>query len=204
MNKTVKIKIEGIRPLLMHNGQLADPLNERTRALKRAVEKKSKMTDSDHEHARRCEWLGGAYFAESVGFYLPSENIEAMIVAGAKKARKGKQALAAIMVDEEVVPLGLPQGCPSPRNYEAFMDDKSGRFELRVGVKVGQARVMRTRPKFPSGWTLEFDLCFDETVLNLADIIEAVQAAGQYVGIGDWRPKFGRFQLVAVDGKEVA
>ena len=33
----IKLRIEGTAPLMMHNGQLADPMNEHTRRLKEAV-----------------------------------------------------------------------------------------------------------------------------------------------------------------------
>jgi hypothetical protein len=51
---------------------------------------------------------------------------------------------------------------------------------------------MRTRPIFRR-WNLEATAHFDPDVLNLRDIEEVAADAGKLVGIGDWRPKHGRF-----------
>jgi hypothetical protein len=59
-------------------------------------------------------------------------------------------------------------------------------------MKVKQARVMRTRPRFDR-WSLEFDANYDENLLNFNDVVEAAEYAGQYIGLCDSRPKYGTF-----------
>lgn len=54
------------------------------------------------------------------------------------------------------------------------------------------AKVMRTRPMFRH-WSLKATAQFDPDVLNLRDIEEIAVDAGKLVGLGDWRPKHGRF-----------
>jgi hypothetical protein len=42
-------------------------------------------------------------------------------------------------------------------------------------------------------WSLFATAQFDPDVLNLRDIEEMANDAGKLVGLGDWRPKHGRF-----------
>ena len=53
---------------------------------------------------------------------------------------------------------------------------------------------MRTRPMFKD-WHVDFDVHFLPTLLNASDILEMFAVSGFTRGIGDWRPKFGRFAV---------
>ncbi len=185
--KELKTTWTGIRPIILHNGQLADPLNKYSRMLKNVTSKRKK-TDADHEEMARIEFEGGLYWDEKVGVYLPSDGIEATICAGAKKSRIGKDVQAAVFVQDEIVPL-IYDG---PKTIEALWKDRH-RFVLRKPVKVGQAKVMRTRPMFPTGWSVSFTLEYDEDVVNESALKKAMIDAGSLCGCFDWRPKFGRF-----------
>jgi hypothetical protein len=69
------------------------------------------------------------------------------------------------------------------------------RFALRKSVRVQQNRVMRSRPLFRK-WSCTFTVEFDTEVVNTEQVIEAIIASGRYEGFGDWRPKYGRFEIV--------
>ena len=75
-------------------------------------------------------------------------------------------------------------------------------FRHTVPAVVGQSKVMRTRPRFDD-WSLTFTLMFELEYMQRDQLIEIVQIAGRRVGIGDFRPRFGRFDLVSIDGKAV-
>jgi hypothetical protein len=50
------------------------------------------------------------------------------------------------------------------------------------------------RPLFDAGWKGKFSLTlFDDEIVELARVKEILDYAGYRIGIGDWRPKFGRF-----------
>jgi hypothetical protein len=55
------------------------------------------------------------------------------------------------------------------------------------------AKVMRTRPIFRN-WSINAIAQYDPDVLNLRDVEEIASDAGKLVGLGDWRPKHGRFE----------
>jgi len=188
--QTIQFNITGIRPLVMHNGQMIDPLNSFVRAIKDITKKKSK-TDADHEAIAKLEWMAGLYLDSKDGAIIPSESIEACVLAGAKKSRIGKDVQAAVFMEETHAKV-IYEG---PRDPEKMYAEP--RFALRRPVKVGMARVMRVRPMIPTGWQAAFTLSFDESILNRQAVVQAVQDAGMLCGLGDWRPKFGRFTTEA-------
>lgn len=185
---TTKCRIEGVAPLLMHNVRALDPLNPYTKALAEITSKRDK-TDADHEELRWREWAGGIYYADDMGPYVPSEWIESTIRDGARTSRRGKDVVAGLYCpDERYALIGAPRVKSLRELY-----DSPGYLDVRP-VKVGMARVMRTRPRFNT-WALEFSIVWDSSVLNEGTVKEAIQVAGLRKGLGDYRPKYGRFVL---------
>jgi len=188
--KTLTVRITGIRPLLMKNGLLADPQNETTRAIKEITNKGSKkMTVDDHRNKDRLQWEGSLYWDDKDGAIIPSDNIERCIQLGAQKARKGKDIKAAVLCAEPHSKLEYD----GPRSREKLCDDP--KFCLRKMVVQGMGRVPSVRPMFPTGWKLTFTLEYDPAIVDRETILRALQDAGALVGLGDWRPKFGRFTV---------
>jgi hypothetical protein len=186
--KTIKVKWSGIRPLVMHNGLMADPTNPMVRRIKEITSKGSKkMTDSDYEERDRLEWEAGLYWDSEDGLIMPSDNIERCVQLGAQKSRIGKDVQAAVFCANTHVPIVYD----GPKDKDKLYDDP--RFSLRKGVAVQKSRIIRIRPMIPTGWTMAFDLEFDEGIVNPKNLMKAMTDAGSLVGLGDWRPKFGRF-----------
>ena len=180
----VMLKITGLTPLIVHNGQLADPLNKFSKAMK-AVTGKRKKVDADYEELARLEFLGGLYLKDARPC-MPSQALEAMMISAAKKQRKGADFKSGMLIDES--PFIEYEGPTNPD--ELWADEK---FRIVAGVKVGTSRVMRTRPQFPQ-WSLQFGVTYIEELLNKRDIIEVATIAGWQIGLCEWRPKFGRFK----------
>lgn len=188
--ETLSVKIKGLAPLLMHNGQLADPMNEHTRHLSEMVKAlKKNKTDAAYEAAAKAEFMGGLYVDDNGEPCIPGESLEALIVEGARKSKLGKQAKAAVLVEGN-----FPLQYKGPREAEKLWKAK---FFKTCGAPVGPGRrVMRTRPMFVD-WALEFTIHYNADLLNRKDILTALQKAGAEAGLGDWRPRYGRFEVVA-------
>lgn len=186
--RTIDFHIRGIAPLVMHNGQLANPMNKFAKAMK-AITSKRKKTDEDHIELAHLEFLGGLYVDERGRPVLPGEVLEATIVGGAKKTKKGKDAKSAIIVDGN-----FPVIYDGPKTPEALWEDE--RFRYVAGVVVGQSRVMRTRPMFKN-WECKFTVHYLDEVLDAKEVIDFVETAGRMVGLIDGRPRFGRFEVLA-------
>lgn len=177
-----KVTIWGER-ILMHNGQLADPLNEYTKALKEVTANKKK-SDDDHAEIARREFQGGLYHDEKIGPYLPGEMIVSALIEGARKFKLGKEFESSVEVFETMIPLQYegPRGRAELWQATGFVD--------RRGVGVKQSRVMRTRPIFKD-WRATFTLNVLGTELNREEVEKALVACGERIGLGDGRPRLG-------------
>lgn len=179
-------------PLLMHNERLADPLDPYTRWVAELSKKRSK-TEREIEEMGRREFLGGGYWLTDEGPgkkvsdpYIPTWNIIRCLQEGAKRNKLGRHVVRGIVpVVEETVLL-----YDGPKDADAVW--KAGTFHSRKGVGVGQKRVIRTRPCF-TDWKVVAELELDLTILD-ADVVNFISiGAGRYEGLGDARPRFGRF-----------
>jgi hypothetical protein len=178
----------GTKPLLMHNARLSNPLDEVAKAMKRVSGKRLK-TDEDHEELARLEHLGGLYFHDDLGPFLPGQNFERCLVDAARITKAGKKIERGVFVDTDVNPVEYV----GPRTIEKLWADEN--FRHAAPVKVGTARVTRTRPQFRE-WQVTVGGTFDASVINLAELDEIARTAGMMIGLGDWRPRFGRFAAV--------
>lgn len=186
----IKFRLTGISPMLMHCDKFADPLNPDTKAHKELTSKRKK-TDADHEEIARSEWVGGLYHDAELGPYVPGQNIDACIVSGAKLQKLGSKFKSAVMVVEDMVPVEYV----GPRDPAAMYADRAF-IDVR-SVKVGTAKLMRYRPRFGQ-WALSISLAYNEEAVNASEVIKAVTDAGLMVGIGDFRPRFGKFRAEVV------
>lgn len=187
--QTLKIKITGTRPLLVHSDRFSNPLDPMTKEHK-ALTSKRKKTDEDHELIARSEWAGGLYYDDKLGPYIPGVNIESAIISGGKLSKLGTQLKRSIEVLDERCKL-IYEG---PRDMKGLWD---ARFYDARSVKVQAARLMRYRPLFRD-WSLECTIMFDEETIDRNQVVKCVTDAGLYCGIGDYRPKFGRFDVEVI------
>jgi hypothetical protein len=63
------------------------------------------------------------------------------------------------------------------------------------GVKVGTAKIMRYRPLFLA-WAAELTVHINTDVLDLTEAKKAIEDAGALIGVCEYRPGFGRFEVV--------
>ncbi len=185
----ITVTIQGISPILLHNGQLANPMNPIVKEMKKLTSVRKK-TDETHAELSRLEFIGSLYLDRHGNVIIPSEALESCIVDGAKKSKLGKSFKSAICVPDDCI---LDYG---PRktvdelwaNPEEYVDVRS--------VKVGQSRVMRTRPIFRN-WKATFAVWLDDEQVDSDQVMKALADAGRQSGLCDFRPKFGRFEVVA-------
>ena len=188
MNLT--FRITGTAPLLMQAETLANPLHELTKAHK-AVSGKRKKSEDDYLLLLESEWRAGMYFDDALGPYIPALNIEGCIAEAGKIHRLGKTIKQAVRVVDDKHKLEFD----GPRKMEKLW--QSGKHADVRGVNVGGKKIMRCRPIF-LGWSAQFDIEFMEDVIDKSDIVRVVEEAGRRIGIGTYRPRFGRFNAEVV------
>ncbi|NIO75629.1 MAG: hypothetical protein GTN69_07060 [Armatimonadetes bacterium] len=187
MYEEVKIKMIGEPPgLLMHNPRLADPLDEYAKALKK-ISGKRKKTEEDHIKMGNVEFLGSLYLDDDDNPVLTADIIHATLENGAKNWKLGKVAKGAIQIFDDAV-----LSFSGPKDMEKRIEDPSCR--LRKSVRVGQTRIIRTRPLFRN-WSCVVPVMVDTARIEREQLIDIAEYAGRIIGVCDWRPRYGRFSV---------
>lgn len=183
--KNLKITWKGISPLIMHSCQCVNPLHPISIELKKYTSKKKK-TEDDLNKIADLEWEAGAYWKDGLGLYIPAENVEATIQNGAKANKKGKDFEKYVNVTDLYIPFNYYENLSKEELIKSY-EYRDSRI-----MRVMRARVLRTRPRFDK-WEITFNMNYDEKNLSLEEIQTALEYAGQYVGLCDSRPKYGKF-----------
>lgn len=190
--KTLKIRITGDSALLMNKDTLSDPLNPKTQEIKLLTSKRKKV-EEDHLQIAALQYASSLYYDESVGLYIPGAMFKAAMVNGAKMQRLGAAFKRSVIVLEDMLPLNYKGDARTPEQLWAdknFVDVRS------VGVQT--ARVMRYRPKIRD-WSATATVLYSEDLIEESDLMRAIQNAGMFAGVGDFRPEcggnFGRFSV---------
>jgi len=64
----------------------------------------------------------------------------------------------------------------------------------RRPVVIQRSRIIRERPRFDK-WELSFEIDVTDSQLPMDVVRRLLEYAGNYTGIGDFRPRFGRFMV---------
>ena len=187
--KKLKIKMNGLSPILMNNPQGVNPLNPLVLKKKALTGLPTKQRDTE-ENLIACsdlDWEIGVYWDGNIGLYVPNECLIGTLVDGAKMGRNGATIKKACHVCDSIVPLDIGE----VQNYDKMLHDM--RFRDVRSVVIKRARVKKTRPRFNT-WRCEFTLLYDEALVDVPMIATAYENAGKYCGIFDNRKNgYGRY-----------
>jgi hypothetical protein len=182
--KTLKAKLVGVAPIMFHNERLANPTDPLTRELKKLTAQRSKSDDL-YEQIKHLEWRAG-FYEEEGRVVVPADNVLATVLQGARKQKKGKDVSAGVIADAAAFQLEYD----GPKDWNGLYADQ--RFVDYRTVVIGGRRTMRARPIFKE-WQLSITLLFDPEIMNDRDLRQAIEIAGERVGICERRPRYGRF-----------
>jgi hypothetical protein len=166
----LKVEIEGIRPLLQHRYNIEKG------------EAKSKKQIGSPDYKKEAE--ESLYRDEQGTIYEPADHIlGAMIKSAANFKIPGKNkktykdmVKGFVFIDPDAIPL---------------ISKKKWEIDARP-VVIQRARIMRYRPKF-NDWKLSFIIDINSNEFPKEVVKEILDYAGNSIGIGDYRPRFGRF-----------
>jgi hypothetical protein len=181
----VDVTIQGIAPLMQHRFPMPD-LSQMSKGGKKSTGAK------DYTE----EWRDYLY-TSSGQVVQPSSHIEGALVkaaAGFKiTGKRGKSYKDLFSANVIVDPVEIPHGIAVPDMLDCD-PDKPLYIDMRP-VIVMRARVVRLRPTFKPGWQLSFTINVTDDELPFEILSDVLNLAGKTVGIGDYRPKFGRFMV---------
>lgn len=173
---TASVTIEGAADLMMHRWN-AEAIDERAVAAKNS---KTKKTDNIESYVYRND--GGE-------LSIPGEYLRGAIINAARfrqdprSPRKSGMDLfkAGIVVTTPLASLGTPKW--------DYLDKRR--------VMVQRQGINRVRPVMRAGWQLTFDmLVMLPEYIDRNALRETIESAGRLIGIGNFRPTFGRFGIV--------
>lgn len=212
--RTYKVDIEGTNPLLLHNDNL-EWAGELLRWQQSPENKKVSVAGDDRSPAWR--WIGSVYHdGKVVG--MPSDNLMTALREGAARVPTGKRggtfkraSQSGLVINEMQWPIVTPRGVVPYSEIHALIQEEDfavheqraqalgfGLFVKRA--RVGQSKHVRVRPRFDK-WTLRGTVTVFDGQITGEVLALILNAAGQYCGLGDWRPSspkspgpFGTFQ----------
>jgi hypothetical protein len=178
------VKVRGVAPILFHRWS-CEAVGVKAGAPKGSQAKK---TDDLESYVYRCDEDGtigipGIYL---VGSITDKKN-------GAAKSRQDPRSPRKSALDlyrAGVVPLTI---CAS-------LGTDKWDFEHQARVVVQQSAITRIRPGFHAGWEATFELqVLAPEYIKPSDLHECLNLAGRLVGIGDFRPTYGRFLIASFE-----
>lgn len=190
---SIKFDIEGAAPLLMANSQMADPRNPFSK-LAAELRSKRKKTDEDHIQMAEVQFRGGMYLNSDKKPCLPARVLEAAFHNGAKCKRKGTQFKVGCFVQDDAT-----LKYKGPKDVDGLWNDERFVHTDLVTTSNG-GKTLMTYPKFDE-WSAEVVVLFNPEKMNRSEVINAVVDAGTDRAVGACRPRYGRFNVTAVDGK---
>lgn len=202
MTEQEKFTITAPRELILKIAGTGGALQNRQQPNDQPKEDKKNQAKIDRAEEERLHWREKLYFDSTGAVFFPGENFHQCLKDGAgywkqKIPGEGNATYTnlfdkAVVVedyylgmtkdDERIIPFGkMVNGVPSK------------------GKKSG-SKVYRIRPMIQP-WEATWHIhVFDQRITyNVLKIV--AQYAGTYIGFGDWRPTYGRFEIV--DLKEV-
>jgi len=175
--KKIEVEIKGISPYLMH----------RFKEEGSDSGSQTKIGKKDY----KAEVEEALYCSPEGEIYVPATQIKGTLIESGKQLRvvgKGKSTYsklfgAFVLIEPDAIPM---------LNQKWEIDSRA--------VVIQKSRIMRYRPVFKE-WGLKFNLMVMDDGIGLEVIKEGLNIAGNYIGIGDFRPakkgSFGRFMVTS-------
>jgi len=166
----IKVSVKGTAPLLLHKFIETDA----------SISKKKKKVYVPAEEAEKV-----CYRTEDGKIYIPSTHFKgAMVKSGVDFIYSGRKTYkeyiksGIFFLEQEII--------LTPQEYTIS----------NLPVVISRSRVMRSRPEFKE-WECSFTIEVINEDLDKTVLKEILESAGKYKGVGDFRPEYGRFEVVS-------
>jgi hypothetical protein len=184
--KHIEIKIEGVTPLLMHAFTDAD---------QQAASAGSRVSSAAGDRGTAKEQASEHLYLSADGetIIMPQPNIFSCIVEAGKFFKNGKSKITTQKTS-------LIPACVFFNATEYPLEHDGWSVDTRaVRIPSTGGRIQRHRPIFET-WAITFDVDLDTDEMSEKLFREIVDAAGNKIGLGDFRPAtkgpFGRFKVI--------
>lgn len=170
------VTIEGTADILFHRWNV-EAVEAKSKAAKGSAEKKSDNIESY------------VYRDEAGTICIPGEYLRGAIIMAAKYRQDPRSPRKSAM---DLFKAGIVSLSPL-----ASVGANKWDYEDKHRVIIQRSAVTRIRPALRSGWQATFELLVTLPEYISPQILnEVIGSAGRLVGIGDFRPTYGRFVVV--------
>lgn len=173
---TVSVTIEGACDLLMHRWN-SEAVDAKADAPKNSAAKKTDDVESY------------VYRDENGDIALPGEYLRQSIITAAKYKQdpRSPRKSACDLYKAGVVCL----------TAMASFGTTQWDYEDRRRVVIARSGINRTRPAMSAGWRASFDfMVLTPEYISRSSLQDTLITAGRLVGVGDFRPTYGRFNVI--------
>lgn len=171
------VTLQGIADFLFHRWN-CEAVEAKGKAAKNSVAKK---TDDIESYV---------YRTESGELAVPGEYLRQSIINAAKFRQDPRSPRKSAMDLYKA-------GVVSLTNL-GTLGVKTWDYEDKRRVVIQRSGVNRVRPAMRVGWKVTFELMVMlPEYIAPSDLNDVIQTAGRLIGVGDFRPTFGRFQVTA-------
>ena len=191
-----RITIEGVSPIIQHNGAAGLDTRSPTKLEIAEITRKrgSNRTVADDERVAELECQVSLWLDESGAPTIPEGAIRACIEQAARKLKQGPQVREGMIVTETAFTYDTDR-------YGSTVEEVGKSAQFTVPVVVQRQRILRTRAKFDD-WSCTFVVDTDPELVDGTQLEAWLDIAGRRIGLGDWRPQksgqYGRFKVVQV------
>lgn len=173
---TCEVTIEGTADFLFHRWN-CEAVDAKSKSAKNS---KSKKTDDIESYV---------YRNEKGNLCIPGEYLR-MAIIGAAKFKQDPRSPRKSAMD-------LYKAAIIPLTNLADLGSKDWDYEDRRRVVIQRSGINRTRPAMRAGWKVTFEMMINlPEYVSRHELNDTIAMAGRLIGLGDFRPTFGRFQVV--------
>ena len=157
---------------------------------------KSDISNEKLPEWQEKNWKRKAIYDNENNLILPDTYITGSLRMGAYASglqlskKKGKKTISKGFIDGNL----LIENSPIIEEFTKLIPFDSN-------VKIGKATIMSIRPMLEKGWKVKFNIIDLNEMFTKDELERLFDYCGKFIGIGDWRPKFGRYIVTSV--KEV-
>ena len=193
-----KIRIDGISSLIQHSIAGLDATTEVNREKSKILGGKpaSKRTVAEDKRIIELECIQSIWWGEDGAPTVPTRVIRANLEAAARKLKDGTRVREGLIVTSSRFEYDRAR-------YGNTQDEVAFNAIFTAPVRVQRSSVMRTRAKFDTPWSVEYEIDADDELVDEAALRSWIDIGGRRIGIGDWRPtcsgEYGRFKLASIE-----
>lgn len=174
---TVAIEIQGTAKMLMHNWN-NEAIAEKAASKKNSAQKK---TDNLESYVLRDDQ--GRIVIPTLNFCASIREAGKSFADPTSPRKSMRDRLKAIIIPFEEFSI-INEGVST----WDFVDTRR--------VVIQRAGITRSRPGFSEGWKCRFSITvLEPEFLPLPKLLEIIETAGKFQGLGDFRPTFGRYRI---------